>query len=99
MIWVLVGAAWLVLALLVALLIGRAVRIADERAAATEANFVVDPAAPAPGATADPSALEPTPTYDTPTVPGIPVARPSAAPGKIIPRRQMPPPARRSESA
>jgi hypothetical protein len=114
MIWVLVGAAWLVLALLVAVLIGRSVRIADRRAAAdaaAEANFVVDSAAShaaphaasagaPPVTTAETSGPDlPAPTYDTPTIPGIPVARPSAAQGKIIRRRQTPPPARRSESA
>jgi hypothetical protein len=49
MTWVLViGAGWLLLAALIAVLIGRSVRLADARAAAhaqpDEPNFVVDPA-------------------------------------------------------
>jgi hypothetical protein len=49
MTWVLViGATWLVLAALIAVLIGRSVRLADDRAAenaaADEPNFVIDPA-------------------------------------------------------
>jgi hypothetical protein len=94
MTWVLViGAAWLALALPVAVLIGRSVRLADARARADaqldEPNFVVDPAtAPRgfPAATFLPSgtgahdAQTPLPSagWDTPTIPGIPVARPPA---------------------
>jgi hypothetical protein len=90
MTWVLaIGAAWLVLALLLAVLIGRSVRLADARARADaeldEPNFVVDPAtAPRgfPAATFLPPGAgahdAPSPGWDTPTIPGIPVARPPA---------------------
>jgi hypothetical protein len=48
MTWVLAGVAvWLVLAVLVGILVGHSIRIADRKAtenAAPEANFVVDPA-------------------------------------------------------
>ena len=54
MTWVLAGvAAWLALAVLVGVLVGRGIRLADRKeaesraAAAAEPNFVVDPA-PAP---------------------------------------------------
>jgi hypothetical protein len=94
MTWVLViGAAWLALALPVAVLIGRSVRLADARARADaeldEPNFVVDPATaprgfpaakvlpPRAGAHDAPSP-SPSPGWDTPTIPGIPVARPPA---------------------
>lgn len=95
MTWVLViGAAWLLLAALAAVVIGRSVRLADARAAAhaerDEPNFVVDPATGpgrSPSATVLPfrtpgtqehAPLHPPTSRDTPTVPGIPVARPPA---------------------
>ena len=95
MTWVLViGVGWVLLAALVAVVIGRSVRLADKKAAAEssadEPNFVVDPAT-APGGipaatvlpfpTVSPEAEAkpaPRPVRDTPTVPGIPVARPPA---------------------
>jgi hypothetical protein len=90
MTWVVViGSGWLLLATLIAMLIGRSVRLADARAAAdaVQPNFVVDPEAPdAPsGATVLPfrtpvSEAAPSPArhrnVDPPTLPGIPVARP-----------------------
>ena len=93
MTWVLViGAGWVLLAALAALVIGRSVRLADAKAAAEaaaeEPNFVVDPATAPSGlpaatvlpfrapAAADGHAARP--VRDTPTIPGIPVARPPA---------------------
>ncbi len=95
MTWVLViGAGWLLLAVLTAVVIGRSVRLADARsdedAAAGERNFIVDPATPPDGSAATilpfPAAgpegghsATPRPaTHDTPTIPGIPAARPPA---------------------
>src|SRR5687768_2923672 len=93
MTWVLViGVGWLLLAALLAVVIGRSVRLADAKAAAEasadEPNFVVDPATaprgipaatilPFPGSPAD-EGKTPRPVRDTPTIPGIPVARPPA---------------------
>jgi hypothetical protein len=70
MTWVLAGvAAWLVLAVLVGVLVGRGIRLADRKAAgsraaaAAEPNFVVDPhPAPRPDAprpSAPPAAPQP----------------------------------------
>ena len=88
-----IGAGWLLLAALVAVVIGRSVRLADAKAAAEvstdEPNFVVDPATvpggmpiatvlPFPAAAADDDLPAPRPVRDTPTIPGIPVARPPA---------------------
>jgi hypothetical protein len=95
MTWVLViGAAWLLLAALAAVVIGRSVRLADARAAARaepdEPNFVVDPAIAPSGfpparilpfrtvSHEEQAPLHPPTSRDTPTVPGIPVARPPA---------------------
>ena len=94
MTWVLViGVGWLLLAALVAVVIGRSVRLADAKAAAEaaadEPNFVVDPATaprgipaatilPFPTASTEDSGSTPRPIRDTPTIPGIPVARPPA---------------------
>lgn len=90
MTWVLViGAGWLLLAVLVAVVVGRSVRLADARAAAEasgeEPNFVIDPVAlpggtvlPFPAALADDAQPSARPARDTPTIPGIPVARPPA---------------------
>lgn len=94
MTWVLaIGAGWLLLAALIAVLIGRSVRLADARAAADavrdEPNFVVDPTTlpggspagtvlPFPAPAGDASPTPRPATGDTPTVPGIPVARPGA---------------------
>lgn len=94
MTWVLViGAGWLLLATLIAVLIGRSVRLADARAAADAVhegpNFVVDPATVPggfPAATVLPfpatpgDAVQPSAARpaDPSTVPGIPVARPKA---------------------
>jgi hypothetical protein len=94
MTWVLViGVGWVLLAALVAVVIGRSVRLADARAAkemADEPNFVVDPATrpggipaatilPFPPVSADDAARpKASPVRETPTVPGIPVARPPA---------------------
>jgi hypothetical protein len=57
--WVLlIGAVWLIVAVLVGVLIGRGIRLADRKeeeaavAEATEPNFVVDPDATAPDAIA-----------------------------------------------
>ena len=100
--WVLViGVVWLVLAVLLALLIGRSVHLADLReglaAGADEPNFVVDRPAvePTPRPTGPPTtaAGSPTPSpgpasRDPSTIPGIPAARPSAArPGVPAPKR------------
>jgi hypothetical protein len=73
MTWVLAGvAAWLTLAVLVAVLVGRGIRLADRKeaehraAGAAEPNFVVDPApAPRPDA---PTASAP-PATPRPRVP------------------------------
>ena len=94
MTWVLViGVGWLLLAALVAVVIGRSVRLADAKAAAEgaadEPNFVVDPATaprgfpaatvlPFPAAAADDGRPSQRPVRDVPTIPGIPVARPPA---------------------
>jgi hypothetical protein len=95
MTWVLViGVGWVLLAALVAVVIGRGVRLADRQAAgessADEPNFVVDPATaprgmpaatilPFPATSPEAEAKPvPRPVRDTPTVPGIPVARPPA---------------------
>jgi hypothetical protein len=85
--WVLLGAAWLVLGLALAVLIGRSIREADERMADDEPNVVVDPA-PAdeppeaePAVEAEPAAAVERPLpREAPTVPGLPVARPPAGP-------------------
>ena len=78
MTWVLViGAGWLLLAVLVSVLIGRSVRLADEAASAdtsvTEPNFVAAPATPMHGMPTASQVL-----HDPPTIPGLPVARPPA---------------------
>jgi len=93
MTWVLViGVGWLLLAALVAVVIGRSVRVADARAAeqvVDEPNFVVDPATvpggvpvatvlPFPAPAADDTRPPARPVRDTPTIPGIPAARPPA---------------------
>ena len=95
MTWVLaIGAGWLLLATLIAVLIGRSVRLADAHAAADavhhEPNFVVDPVTapagfaaasvlPFPAIVGDAAqAPTPRPAADPSTVPGIPVARPKA---------------------
>jgi hypothetical protein len=94
MTWVLViGVGWLLLAALVAVVIGRSVRPADAKAAAEasadEPNFVVDPATapmgfpaatvlPFPAVAAEEHRPPARPVRDTPTIPGIPVARPPA---------------------
>ncbi len=91
MTWVLaIGAGWMLLAVLVAVVIGRSVRLADAKAAAEdEPNFVVDPATsptglpaatvlPFPPAPVDHSRPLSRQVRDTPTIPGIPVARPPA---------------------
>jgi hypothetical protein len=94
--WVLViGAGWLLLSVLTALLIARSVRLADDKAevaaeAAAEPNFVVDVPHLRPVAstddTAPPAAAIP---RDTPTIPGIPSARPKL--GKpAVSRRDRP---------
>jgi hypothetical protein len=82
--WVLViGAGWLLLSVLTAVVIGRSVRMADVRAQAaadapaTEPNFVVD--APQLQVVQPPAAEPPaaTPQRQGPdTIPGIPSARP-----------------------
>jgi hypothetical protein len=76
--WVLlIGAVWLLVAVLVGVLIGRAVRLADRKEAGTaaargvEPNFVVDEAAP--GTDAAPGAGAPGPVRHP-----IPSARPPA---------------------
>ena len=94
MTWVLViGVGWLLVAALLAVVIGRSVRLADAKAAAEvsadEPNFVVDPATsprgipsasilPFPASAADANHPPARQIRDTPTIPGIPVARPPA---------------------
>jgi hypothetical protein len=64
MTWVLlIGVGWLLVALLVGVLIGRGIRLADrkeqDRADVTDPNFVVDLAPPAPTATVpEPAPIE-----------------------------------------
>jgi hypothetical protein len=83
--WVLViGAGWLLLSVLTAVVIGRSVRMADQRAESaadaptTEPNFVVDSPqlhVVPPPATQPP--VIPAPPRQAPdTIPGIPAARP-----------------------
>jgi hypothetical protein len=84
--WVLLlGAAWVVLAVVAAVLAGRAIHLADLMTAAElqEPNFVVDSAGDEPQETA-PSVVtrqeQPLATVTVeipPTIPGIPAARPS----------------------
>jgi hypothetical protein len=83
MTWVLlIGAVWLTVAVLVGVLIGRSIRLADRKneenaAAAAAPNFVVDLSPPAAAAARAPDAVEP----DTPdrVHSSIPPARTSAA--------------------
>ena len=102
-----VGAAWLLVGAVAALLIGRSIRIADRKSAERAAdapNFVVDrpplTLLPKPPDTGPPSPAEqrpPSAGREAPTIPGLPVARPSLGrppvPGS---KRQRPP--RRSSS-
>jgi hypothetical protein len=88
-----VGAMWLALAVLLALLIGRALRLADARDAVTAVGnapeVVLGPATVPHGFPAPPAPLPASVTDEqppgprsaprsSPTVPGIPAARPSA---------------------
>lgn len=43
MVWIWIAAAWVTLGVLVALLVVRAIRLADRRAAETEPNVVAEP--------------------------------------------------------
>jgi hypothetical protein len=94
--WVLlIGAVWLLVAVLVGVLIGRGIRLADREAAGTRAaqadepNFVVEPAAPANEATQAP-ALETDPVPDRVRHP-IPSARPLAGRPNVTSSKRMPP--------
>ena len=93
MTWVLViGAGWVLLAALTAVVIGRAVSLADARAAAEASDESNVDGSAGPGrisgasvlrfpasSPADASVPAPRPAVrDTPTVPGIPAARPPA---------------------
>jgi hypothetical protein len=69
MTWVvLIGVGWLVVALLVGVLIGRGIRLADrkeqDRADVTDPNFVVDLAPPAPTVPEPASIESPSPADD-----------------------------------
>jgi hypothetical protein len=98
MTWVLTAVAtWLLLAIVVALLVGRSIRLADrekERAAAAGApNFAVDPGtlrspAPAPSAVEgdEPAAAPPSPS----AAPPIPRARQAAVRGCVQPGERHP---------
>lgn len=81
--WVLIAAAaWLLLGLGLALLIGRSIRLVDRRAAEDEtdaANFVVDrpvlvsaPEPPRPPVSETPAGQG----REAPTIPGLPASRP-----------------------
>ena len=97
--WVLViGTTWLLLAVLIALLIGRAIHVADIKADEAvggdvhEPNFAVDLAPvralhPQPEArnNAESDEKEPMPNTGAPTIPGIPAARPRLAPPAVPP--------------
>lgn len=113
--WVLLGAAWLVLALAVGILIGRSIREADARTTTDEPNFVVDPAeadvAPAAeaGADADREADVETPPKPTVETPPRPPREAPTVPGLPVARPaagapgsrtpRVPRPGRKSESA
>jgi hypothetical protein len=94
--------AWLILAIGLALLIGRSVRQADVEATRTETdprNFVVDrhplTLAPSPPSETRPPPVR-QPGSDAPTIPGLPSARPPVGPraGSPQPRQK---PRRRSD--
>jgi hypothetical protein len=94
--WVIIGAAWLVLAVLLALLIGRTVRIADAQEAndaADEPNFVIDPSPVGTATWPDgwDIPLHPPTDRDHTTIPGLPVSRPSPPP-PTGPRAERPAP-------
>jgi hypothetical protein len=97
MVWVLIGVgAWIALAIVVALLIGRSIGLADRQSIGTRRNFVVDdmpPYFPLPSQTPPPAerptepslmtadaATEDDEPEDPSTVPGIPSARPAFLP-------------------
>ncbi|GAA3180901.1 hypothetical protein GCM10010531_38830 [Blastococcus jejuensis] len=87
MTWVLViGAGWLLLAALIAVLIGRSVRLADARAAAEaerdEPNFAVDPATEPGGSPAGTVLPFPATAGDAPPTPA---PRPSTGDAPTIP--------------
>src|SRR3954466_9233337 len=94
--WVLViGASWLLLSVLTAVVIGRSVRLADLRAetaaeaSAPEPNFVVDnaPLHVVQAPEAELPAAAPPQREAPDTIPGIPAARPKLV-KPPVPRRQ-----------
>jgi hypothetical protein len=100
-----VGAAWLLLGAVIALLIGRSIVFAD-RKSADRAKDVPEVTVDRPPLTLlpKPPAAPPEPSppqpagRETPTIPGLPTARPPAGrPG--VPRAKRPRPPRRSSGA
>ena len=104
-----VGAAWLLLGAVIALLIGRSIVFADRKSAdrakdVPEVTVDKRPLTllPKPPNVRPPNEAEPSPpqpaSRETPTIPGLPTARPPAGrPG--VPRAKRPRPPRRSSGA
>jgi hypothetical protein len=108
MTWVLIGGAWVALAVVAALVIGRSIGLADRQSVGTR-HFVVDlpefrqpaprtaePAErPADTANSETVAAD-EPPEDPSTIPGIPSARPTFLPP--VPPSTRPKPRRHSEA-